>query len=301
MRYFLRSLRDRANGRDGAFKQSLYTVKYVARSLRRPALHAAWLAFVYDEPRLRAILARDPRLLERPQHDYINRRLAAAARYAILRGHYTYVLAHFPPALLAQVYLHGGCPVGTLPLKDGGRLSVELRRPTGRSREGELALYLLDAQGRSLSSLIFTLADDGRRLLLGCLQGAASELGREAVRELTRQCHGLRPKNLLLSILLGYAAQAGVARLQAVANAAHPFAGKAGKIKADYDGFWLECDGRPGQDGFYELPPREPVRDPAQVESKHRSAFRKREALRREAAGLLPLALGLIQPLAQAS
>ena len=198
MRNFLRSLQGRTDWRGSAPKRSMYALKYAMRSLRHRSLHAAWLGFVYGDQRMRAMLAHDPRLLDRPQHDYINRRLDTAACYAIVRSHYDYVLAHFPPAMIERIYQHGRCPVGTLPLKDGDTLSVELRRPTGRGREGELALYLLDAQGRALSSAIFTFADDGRRLLLGCLQGAAAELGRDAVRALTRQCHGLRPKNLAI-------------------------------------------------------------------------------------------------------
>lgn len=291
MHNFLRSLQGRTDWRGSAPKRALYAAKYALRSLYHLQRHTAWLGFVYSDPRMRAMLPHDPRLLERPQHDYINRRLGAAAGYAIVRSHYEYVLGHFPPAMVERIYQQGRCSIGTLPLKDGGELSVELRRPTGRGREGELALYLLDAHGRALSSAIFTLADDGRRLLLGCLQGAAAELGRDAVRELTRQCHGLRPKNLLLSMLLGLAQHLGAERVSGVDNAAHPFAGHTDKIKADYDSFWLECGGVPGGDGFHELPPREPRRDIAEVESKHRSAFRKRETLRREASDLLVAAL----------
>ncbi|HEX7342422.1 MAG TPA: DUF535 family protein [Rhodanobacteraceae bacterium] len=296
MRHFLRSLRNRTDWRGAMPKRALQAAKYTLRSLSHYRLHSAWLAFIYADPRLCAMLAHDPRLLERPQHAYINRRLSAAASYAIMRDHYTYVLAHFPPALVEQIYLHGRCPIGQLALKDDTLITVALCRPVGRGREGELALYLLDAQDRPLSSLIFTIADNGKRLLFGCLQGAAHELGREAVRELTRQCHGLRPKNLLLSILLGYTKCIGVTRLQGVANATHPFAGRADKIKADYDSFWLDCHGTLGNDGFFELPVREPARDMAQVDSKHRSAFRKRETLRHKAATLLPQALGLTSP-----
>ena len=83
-----------------------------------------------------------------------------------------------------------------------------------------------------------------------------------------------------------------------VGNAAHPFAGTPGKIKADYDSFWLENDGLAHADGFYDLPPHEPLRDIQEVDSKHRSAFRKREALREEATRLLWQALAETPPLA---
>ena len=209
----------------------------------------------------------------------------------MIADHYRTVLATFPAAVCEAVYLRDRHPLGVVPLKDGSPLGFELRRPTGRGREGELALCLVDTQGRSLSSMIFSLADDGRTLLLGCVQGAAAALGRDAVRELTRQSHGLRPKNLLLSLLRSLAAHQGVVRIRGVRNAAHPFAGQANKIKADYDSFWLECEGVPDDNGFYELPAREPERHETQVASKHRSAFRNRESLRRQACGLLLAAL----------
>lgn len=291
MRHLLPSLKHRTDWRGGAPKRAFYAVKYLARSLRHYALQSDWLAFLHDAPRMRAMLAHDPRLLERPQHDYISRRFDVATRYAIIRSHYDFVLARFPAELVRQVYLDGRSVLGTLTLKDGSALALELRRPTGRSREGELALYLADGESRALSSIIFTFADDGRTLLLGCLQGAAAELGRDAVRELTKQCYGLRPKNLLLSMLLGGAEQLGVERVRGVGNAVHPFAGTPGKIKADYDGFWLENEGLAHTDGCYDLPPREPQRDINEVESKHRSAFRKREALRGEATQWLLVAL----------
>lgn len=301
MRHFLESMQDRTDWRGSRATRGFYALKYAVRSLHWRGLHAAWLAFIYDDPRMRAMLVHDPRLVERPQHAYISRGLGTAAGYAIIRSHYEFVLARFPADALRRIYLVGRAPVGTLVLKDGSTIGIELRRPTGRSREGELALYLVDTLGRALSSIIFTIADNGRHLLLGCLQGAAHELGRDAVRDLTRQCHGLRPKNLLLSMLLGVGAAIGTERVFGVGNAAHPFADHPGKIKADYDGFWLECGGAASRDGFYELPPREPVRDIATVDSKHRSAFRRREALRALACAQLLDALELSLPLARAS
>ncbi|MGY3041182.1 uncharacterized protein VirK/YbjX [Rhodanobacter sp. TND4EL1] len=284
---FWRSLRDRRDGRGNALQQAGAAIKYALRSARSARLHAAWLNFIYGSPLMSAMLAHDPRLLERAQHHYINRHMGQVRRYAVIADHYRSVTAVFRPDICEAIYLGGRYPLGTLRLKDGSALEIELRRPTGRGREGELCLCLADAQGELLSSMIFSIADGGRTLLLGCMQGAAAGLGREAVRELTRQSYGLRPKNLLLSLLRAFAQRYGIERMRGVANAAHPFAGQADKIKADYDSFWLECEGVLDREGFYELPVGEPVRDAALVVSKHRSAFRQREALRRDACILL--------------
>lgn len=290
-RLILRSMRQRRDWRGSFPKRLAAGLKYAARSLRMARRQSAWLAQLYGSPKLRAILVHDPRLHERWHHHYINRRMGRSERMAVISEHYRYAFAHLPREMVDAVYLHGRSTVGALTLKDGSELLLEWRRPTGRSREGELALCLANTQGQVLSSAIFSIADEGRTLLIGCLQGAAAELGRDAVRELTKQCHGLRPKNLLYSLLLAFGSFTGATQLRGVSNLAHPFAGEADKIKADYDGFWEECGGVLQPDGFFALPTSEPLRDEAQVESKHRSAFRRREALRRDACALLLVSL----------
>ncbi|MGO4701811.1 VirK/YbjX family protein [Dyella sp. 2RAB6] len=302
IRLFLRSLRFRHDWRGAAPKRIASGLKYLLRCARMARQQSAWLQFVYGSPRLTAILEHDPRLLERWHHHYINRQFGRARRMEIAADHFRFVFVQLPEDMADGVYLHGRHRIGTLLLKDGSELRIELRRPTGRSREGEVALCLTNSAEQVLSSAVFTVADEGSALLIGCMQGASAELGREAVRELTKQCHGLRPKNLLFSLLLAFAAEYGIERVRGVANLAHPFAGEADKIKADYDAFWQECQGEPLTDGFYALPAQEPLRDETQVESKHRSAFRKREALRREACGLLVTALrGHAWPLERAA
>ncbi|RDI96993.1 DUF535 domain-containing protein [Dyella solisilvae] len=288
---FLRSLRQRGDWRGPWSKRLVAGLKYVARSTCMPRRQSAWLGELYGSPRLSAYLAHDPRLHERWHHHYINRRLGRAQRMAVISSHYRYAFSQLPRAIVDAVYLRGRSELGAVMLKDGGQLLLELRRPLGRSREGELALCLSNTQGQLLSSVTFSVADDGRTLLVGCLQGAAAELGREAVRELTKQCHGLRPKNLLFSLLLAFGSYTGAMRVRGVSNLAHPFAGEDDKIKADYDSFWEECQGVLQPDGFFELPTAESERDESQVESKHRSAFRRREALRREACAQLLAAL----------
>jgi len=85
----------------------------------------------------------------------------------------------------------------------------------------------------------------------------------------------------------------GIERLRGVAHAAHPF---ATRIQADYDAFWLENGGAPGEDGFYELPrfgARRPVR---LLPSKRRSARRQREQFLDEARAIFLRALDWRRP-----
>jgi uncharacterized protein VirK/YbjX len=282
----LHSLRGRRDWRGSLPKRFFGAAKYVVRSLWMARRQAHWLSFLFGSVPTRLLAIRDPRLYERPQHHYISRRLSGASRFEIIESHYRFVASAFPARLMRSVYVRGQVSLGRLPLKDGSEVECRLSIPTGRSREGELALYLVRADGTALSSMIFTVAANGLSLLIGCIQGAAGDLGRDAVRDFTKQSFGLRPKNLLLSMLYALADATRIDQVFGVSNTAHPFAG-SGKIKADYDSFWQECGGVLSDDGFYYLPSREPVRDEALVESKHRSTFRKREALRLQACELI--------------
>ncbi|MEP6896961.1 MAG: DUF535 family protein [Rhodanobacter sp.] len=289
---FYRSLHGRHDWRGGTFKRALSAAKYVWRSLWMARRQSRWLSFLHESPGMAAFVSRDPRMHERAHHRYINRRLAPARRFKIIESHYRHVLGRFPSGLTEDIYIRGHASLGHLVLKDGSSAELRLSVPTGRGREGELALYLLQPDGQPLSSVIFTIADEGTSLLIGCLQGASGASGRAAVREFTKQAHGLRPKNLLLSMLYSLAGVYGISHVQGVSNRAHPFAG-SDKIKADYDSFWQECRGVLLEDGFYRLPTHEPSRNEAEVESKNRSAFRKRELLRRQACELMTDALAI--------
>ena len=287
LKRFFQSLPTRARSRGFAG-----ACKYTARSVLHWRRHTAWLAFVEKNVPMAMVARNDPPLLERYQHRFISLRMSLGDRLAALASHYAVVLRCFPPVLVRELYVGREVRLGALPLRDGGTVDVVLKAPPLRGREGELGIYLVDEAGLHLSYAVITFADDGRTVLIGCLQGAAASAGREAVRDLTRRSHGLRPKNLLLSMIHAMAARVGAERIRAVSNAVHPFAGMADKIKADYDGFWLESGGVRATDGMFDLPATEPVRDIADVESKHRSAFRKREALRLDACALLATALG---------
>jgi uncharacterized protein VirK/YbjX len=112
------------------------------------------------------------------------------------------------------------------------------------------------------------------------------------VRELTRNLHGLRPKCLVLALACALARHWGLTRVLAVGNAAHPLRNAGRRFVADYDAFWQEQQGRAIGNGWFELPLQPEHRSEAEVPSHHRSAFRKREALRMHAEHLLTEALG---------
>jgi uncharacterized protein VirK/YbjX len=285
------SLRARTDWHGHALKRAICAAKYLMRSLQVKARHRAWLGFIRDTSPMPAVVARDPRLFERYQHRYINLGFDPATRLALVHGHYDFIIRHWPAALVRAVYVDREHRIGQLTLRDDSHVDIVLKAPPVKGLEGELGIYLCDTDGTHLSSVILTIADEGRTLLVGCVQGAKASEGKEAVRDLTRQCHGLRPKNLLLSLVYAVAGIYGSEQVRGVGQAVHPFAHKHDKIKSDYNGFWRETGGVLAADGMFDLPSRDAVRNIADVESKHRSAFRRREALRAEAMEMLARAL----------
>jgi len=288
---FVRSLSGRAEWHSTCVRGLSATLTYVGRCLAHWREHDAWLAFLESAP-MAGIASIDRVLPERYQHRYINLTWSRQQRRQALRDHYDFALARFPRPLFHTIYRERKVLLGTIRLRDGAPLSLILKAPFRRSREGELSLSLTDGNGLQISYATIAFVDGGRTLVIGCLQGAADNAGRDVVRELTRQCHGLRPKNLLLSMIRALAGAFDIERVVGIGNAAHVFAGIPDKIKADYDAFWVEAGGTPREDGFYELPPREPTRSAADVESKRRAEFRRREALRGEACELVVATFG---------
>lgn len=292
---FARSLHGRAGWHSTRSHALGAVLTYCGRSLKRWRAHDEWLSFL-ESPAMAGITEVDRVLLERYQHRYISKGWTTEQRLAAVRDHYEFALARFPRELFHMLYRERQVLAGKLTLRDGSKLSLLVKAPIRRGREGELSLSLTNEEGLQLSYAQLSIINGGRTIVIGCLQGAANNAGREAVRELTKQCHGLRPKNLLLSMVRALADAFDIDEVLGVGNGRHVFAGIADKVKADYDAFWIEAGGTPAEHGFYRLPPREPVRLETSVESKRRSEFRRREALRHEACELILVPFGFHRP-----
>jgi uncharacterized protein len=281
------SLRDRADWSGPWYKRGLTALKYIARSACMPARQARFLSFVAAHPQMRVYRQRDPRLLERHMHRYINVRWHRRQRLEQVHQHYRFALTHLPHGLFDLVYGLGHARLGSLTAKDGTLLTLCMRPPILKGCEGELCLQLCDGQGDVLYSIVFTVSDETPAVMIGCLQGPRGKDARERVRALTRNMYGMRPKQLMLSLVYAFARHYGIKTLRAISNDAHPLRRSGRALHSDYDAFWAEQHGQPAEGGWYVLPPTQVHKSEAEVPSNHRSAFRRREALRLQAERLL--------------
>lgn len=285
------SMRRRQDWTGPWYKRGVTALKYLARSLCMLPQHQRFLATIADDPVMSAYRQRDPRLLERHMHRYVNAHWHRRDRLTYLQQHYRFAKAHLPPGLYELVYAMGHASLGSLTAKDGSLLTLCLRPPIYKGCEGELCLQLCDVNEDPLYSIVFSIADELPTMMIGCLQGPRGENAKEVVRELTRLLHGMRPKQLMLSLVYAFAGHYGIERLVAISNDAHPLRRSGRPLYSDYDAFWEEQRGRRIGGGWYALPGSLTHKSEAEVPSNHRAAFRRREALRREAEQLLLNAL----------
>ena len=287
----LLSLRDRGDWSGPWYKRGVTALKYIVRSACMPLRQARFLSFIAAHPQMRVYRQRDPRLLERHMHRYVNAYWRRHQRVDQVHRHYRFALTHLPSGLFDLVYGLGRASLGSLIAKDGSVLTLCMRPPILKGCEGELCLQLCDANENPLYSIVFTVSDDQPAIMIGCLQGPRGEHARARVRELTRNMYGMRPKQLMLSLVYVFAQHYGISRLLAISNDAHPLRRSGRPLHADYDAFWAEQHGQPVAGGWYVLPSTQMHKSEAQVPSHHRSAFRRREAFRRQAERLLTQAL----------
>jgi uncharacterized protein VirK/YbjX len=187
---------------------------------------------------------RDPRVLERHFHRYIHLQWNRHARLKSIQQHYRFALTRLPAVLFEAIYIYGNATLGSLTLKDGSQLTLCLRPPIFMGCEGELCIQLSDANDHPVYRIILSVIDDRPTIAIGCIQGPDGQNGKDVVRDLTRNMHGMRPKQLMLSLVYAFAQHLGIERILAVGNAAHPLRRVREKFQADYDAFWLEQKGR---------------------------------------------------------
>lgn len=276
-----RSLCERRDWVGTRGQRAVMAAKYLVRAASVPLRHHRFLAFLHAHPLSRACVRRDPRLLERHLHRFVNRHWHRGGRLQALHHHYRFLLARLPASLFEAVYVRGRARLGAVVLKDGSRLLLNMKPPIEMGCEGELTIELSELNGRPLYRVVMTVIDEQPTLAIGCIQGPVGADAREQVRELTKQLHGMRPKQLMLWLVYAMAEQWGVRRIVAVGNDAHPLRGRL-RFVADYDGFWQEQGGVVTPEGWFALPLAMPLREEVDVPSRHRASFRRRVELRRQ-------------------
>lgn len=253
-------------------------VKLVGISALRGRAVRAWLEAIGSCALMQRVLTARPMLLERPYRPLGRMGLRFHERMRLLRDHYDTMHRVVSACASERIYLGGG-----LEWCFDDRYVLRLADSGPNPKEGELAFYWIDSERDvCLTQLSFYLrrGAKGPEIFVGGLQGPMGDDSRDLIRESTKACDGLRPKDAVMEALLGFAARIGARRIVAVSRRNHVGLQRHTPrvIHADYDGFWMESGGAVLPCGNVEVPVWQPRRDVMELPSKKRSAYRRKQA-----------------------
>jgi uncharacterized protein VirK/YbjX len=264
------------------FKSVRELAKIRLRAVLHPRQTPRWLHLLNAHPAFSEYVRNCPRFLYKVYRPYISHALTAAARLDAIRAHYEFMFRRGLGQVLARASL-GPVVLADAPGKSGLPYQIQLRTVNMFDREGELVLQLT-RDDKALYTVAFTVAPrDGRPAVsIGCIQGGKTEDAREAIRTATRDLHGIRPKQLMATLVRQLGHDYGCARMLMVSNRNRVIykAIRNGRVLADYDQLWEELGARKRADGDWELdcaPVAAPDLD--SIPSKKRSEARKRHEL----------------------
>jgi uncharacterized protein VirK/YbjX len=172
------------------------------------------------------------------------------------------------------------------------KVSVIMDRPAWLAREGLLTLSLFKDDFRAFTVSFSLLSEPDLSLFIGGIQGRNDEEILSLYRDLTKDFHGLRPRDLLLEVLRLFAVQIGAKHIYAVADdwktTRHSYFGKGPAPGLFYDEIWQDRGGTRVAGTHFELPLEGTRRDLQEVSSKKRSMYRKRYDMLNQIAASMP-------------
>lgn len=263
----------------GGKRWRLRRIKLIGRLAFRHAAVRSWLQAVNACTLMQRVAMTKPALLVRPYRPLGAFGLGLRERMRTVLEHYRTMSTLVPLELSERIYVGGGLE---FPLGEG-RYALCLADSGPNPREGELAFYWRDtASGVCLSQLSFYLAQGkhGVEIFMGGLQGPRGENSRELIRESTKACAGLRPKDAVMEAVLAFAGALQVKRIVGVCRNNHVGRQRntPREILCDYEGFWIESGGELLAGGNVEIPVNQPRRDVMELPSRKRSAYRRKLA-----------------------
>ena len=269
-------------------KRLLKRTRFLVRALRHYRLHDAWLQLL-EAPGLRPMMARQPLLHAKIQHDYVLSGIGVAKRLALASGHFDTFLHRVPRILTAAIYIGSGLHLATI---EAGETRYELRllHLPHCWQEGEVSIGLFEGSAL-IGSVTFILGQTHEfstalpggelALMLGGIQGLQDEDGQCVFRRATKAMHGLRPFSLLVHAARSIAQGFGSTRLLAISDTSHALRHKRskGKIRLSYDAIWRDHGAQLVDPGVFDLGVTAKPKDLADIPSHKRAQYRRRYAL----------------------
>jgi len=269
-------------GRDMHPGFSLNSLKHQVILLGRTLIYLSEIKAWYeisDNPLLTLALKRFPLMSGAMYWPYINlnwnmkRRLGAIDQHFRMLGGKKAIIARATFEEIEVAHLNEQYP----------GLRLVLDKAIWFLREGEIVLNLF-VNDQRFYSIAFSLGmDEGLPVIfVGALQGSNSEEAQDIYRAITHALHGMRPRDVLMTVLKLLCSEIDVNKILAISseNRQHnsPYFGKSHKDKVlvAYNEVWLEHGGAELEGGFYEIPTTVIYKDMSEIATRKRATYRRR-------------------------
>lgn len=233
-----------------------------------------------DTPFRRRLRAR-PTMLDAVIHPYQSTNWNARTRLTKLRDHYDAMVKLrwlFDPHEQRETMI---CDLSAI----DPSLRLVLDEAIWFKNEGPLVLNLFLGEDR-IYSIAFALRREAGDLIahVGAVQGRNPKDIPEIMdtyRDLTRQAHGMRPRDLLIELFRTLCIQLGVTRILLVSDQyqhhrAPYFGNSRAEVRVSYDEVWIERGAVRIDDTMFELPVYATVRARDQIPARKRALYRRR-------------------------
>ncbi|PJO78605.1 DUF535 domain-containing protein [Neisseria brasiliensis] len=209
-------------------------------------------------------------------HAYMDKRFNGKQRLSVMTNDLKAARSLFGQRAFAQI-AHADSSTNSIVLSQlTDELSLCLHRNDNCVDEGWWAVSLRDTANQRLYAATFAFIN--HRLVVGSVQGPAGEHAKDLVKKLTKQLHGLRPQNLVVTALQYLAACLSLENIAGISQADQvKLRWRLKKrVQMDYDVFWQNVDAKLHDDGYWHLPAIPTRKELTEIESKKRSMYRKR-------------------------
>lgn len=270
MRQLLRSA-SRVKEAHGFGKARFFVTKYV----QFYPMSKQWVSFIddYCEHHLGAP-APVEMIRTKFMRRFYSRKVGAAQRLKLLQSHYQVLETHLRSDIIGRLLGGEALTLGELSGKSGTQYAFSVAVHDRYRYEGDLTLFMhRAADNQLLAALTFSLgfaAHQTIEMRIGGLQGPAGEDAKQIVVDVTRDLHGLRPKNAVLDVFYDLAEVLQAATIEAVGMANHPLNDRGHAVVCNNDVFWEENGALRGRDGNYRLPRVRAVKTLEEVAAKKR-------------------------------
>jgi uncharacterized protein VirK/YbjX len=171
-------------------------------------------------------------------------------------------------------------------------VSLVLDRAKWLAREGHLTLSLFKGEFRAFTVAFSLFNYPETEIFIGGIQGRQDTDILSLYRDLTKDFHGIRPRDFILEALRLFAVNINAQHIHAVAEAhkisMHRYFGKKGARGLFYDEVWQERGGVKVADSHFELPLGGTRRDIEDIPAKKRSMYRRRYEMLDAIASMIP-------------